>query len=219
MIENIPVLVNHRNKLIDEVWHFPKMWGNIRSRAAGLRLLCNAGVDATSSSAPRLLWPGAGTGPGGAYLLRAHLLLDGAVLDGKGFAHNLAHSSIEVELSPWPIGQNCVSFLEPLIESWRIDLTTFDLEIVLNRRLASPDARRFEFSAREPDRPSEPNPGLEEFLRDPSLSGDATKDEIEFLSNLRLDGRRPTPLYYYRELQNLRDPLNFRPPGPRRRSP
>jgi hypothetical protein len=27
---------------------------------------------------------------------------------------------------------------------------------------------------------------------------------------LRLKGRRPTPLYYYRELQNLRDPLHFR---------
>jgi transcriptional regulator with XRE-family HTH domain len=109
--------------------------------------------------------------------------------------------------------ENCVSFLDPLIESWRIDLTTFGMEIVLNRRLAPKDPKRFEFSAREPDRPLEPDPGLEEFLRDPSLSGDATEEETKFLSNLRLDGRRPTPLYYYRELQNLRDPLNFRPLG------
>ncbi len=32
--------------------------------------------------------------------------------------------------------ENCVSFLEPLIESWDIDLATFGMEIVLNRRLA-----------------------------------------------------------------------------------
>jgi transcriptional regulator with XRE-family HTH domain len=108
---------------------------------------------------------------------------------------------------------NCVSFLDPLIESWHVDLTTFSMEVVLNRRLAPEDPKRLEFVERDPGRPLEPDPGLEEFLRDPSLSGDATEEETEFLSNLRLDGRRPTPLYYYRELQNLRDPLNFRPLG------
>ncbi len=30
-----------------------------------------------------------------------------------------------------------------------------------------------------------------------------------FLKSLRFEEKRPTPLYYYRELQNLRDPLNF----------
>ena len=38
----------------------------------------------------------------------------------------------------------------------------------------------------------------------------ATEEEIEFLKRLRIKGKRPTALYYYRELQNLRDPLNFR---------
>ena len=52
--------------------------------------------------------------------------------------------------------------------------------------------------------------GLTEFLRDPSLSGNASEEEIEFLKNLRFKGSRPTALYYYRELQNLRDPLSFR---------
>jgi hypothetical protein len=47
------------------------------------------------------------------------------------------------------------------------------------------------------------------FLNDKSLSGDATEEEIEFLKTLRFRGRRPAPLYYYRELQNLRDPLHF----------
>jgi transcriptional regulator with XRE-family HTH domain len=109
--------------------------------------------------------------------------------------------------------EHCTSFLEPLIETWRIDLATFGMEIVLNRRLAPDNLKRFEFVEREPGRPSEPDPGLEEFLHDPSLSGDVTEEETEFLRNLRIDGRRPTPLYYYRELQNLRDPLHFHRPG------
>ena len=45
---------------------------------------------------------------------------------------------------------------------------------------------------------------------DPSLSGDATEEEIQFLKKLQFRGRRPTALYYYRELQNLRDPVHFR---------
>jgi hypothetical protein len=42
------------------------------------------------------------------------------------------------------------------------------------------------------------------------VSGDLTEEEIEFLKRLRFNGKQPTPLYYYRELQNLRDPLHFR---------
>jgi transcriptional regulator with XRE-family HTH domain len=106
--------------------------------------------------------------------------------------------------------ENCVSFLDPLIESWGIDLTTFGIHIVLNKRLAPGDAKKFEFVEKEAEEPSEEEPGLKEFLRDPSLSGDTTEEEIEFLKWLRFRGKRPTPLYYYRELQNLRDPLHFR---------
>jgi hypothetical protein len=69
---------------------------------------------------------------------------------------------------------------------------------------------RFEFVEKEPELPFDQEPGLTEFLRDASLSGDATKEEIEFLKKLRFKGKRPTPLYYYRELQNFRDPLHFR---------
>jgi transcriptional regulator with XRE-family HTH domain len=107
---------------------------------------------------------------------------------------------------------NCVSFMNPLIESWDIDLETFGVEIVLNRRLTLGHLRRFDFVEREPERPFHVEPGFEEFLRDPLLSGDATEEEIEFLKQLRFADRRPTPIYYYRELQNLRDPLHFRPP-------
>ena len=56
----------------------------------------------------------------------------------------------------------------------------------------------------------EVEPGLKEFLDDSSLSGTANKEEVEFLKKLRFNGKRPTSVYYYRELQNLRDPLHFR---------
>ena len=106
--------------------------------------------------------------------------------------------------------ENCVSFLDPLIESWDIDLSAFGMEIVLNRRLAPGHSRRFEFVEREPDQPFGGEPGLNAFLKDAPLSGNVTREEIDFLKQLRFRGKRPTPLYYYRELQNLRDPLHFR---------
>jgi len=107
--------------------------------------------------------------------------------------------------------ENCVSFLDPLIESWDINLATFGVEIVLNSRVAAGDAKRFEFAEKEPEPVFDEEPGLKEFLQDASLSRDATEDEIEFLKKLRFKRKRPTPLYYYRELQSLRDPLHFRP--------
>jgi transcriptional regulator with XRE-family HTH domain len=106
--------------------------------------------------------------------------------------------------------ENWVSFLDPLIESWDVDLRSFGVEIVLNRRLALAPVKRFEFVEKEPEPPFEVEPGLEEFLKDTTLSGDATEVEIEFLKRLKFGDRRPAPLYYYRELQNLRDPLHFR---------
>jgi hypothetical protein len=55
-------------------------------------------------------------------------------------------------------------------------------------------------------------PGFSEFLEDVSLSGTATEEEVAFLARLAFTDRRPRALYYYRELQNLRDPLHFAPP-------
>ena len=106
--------------------------------------------------------------------------------------------------------ENCVTFLDPLIESWDIDLASFSMEIVLNRRVAPGKPKRFEFVEKEPEPAFEEEPGLKEFLQDASLSGTANEEEIDFLKRLRFKGRRPTALYYYRELQNLRDPLHFR---------
>jgi transcriptional regulator with XRE-family HTH domain len=105
--------------------------------------------------------------------------------------------------------ENCISFLDPLIESWDIDLATFALEIVLNHNVVPGQAKRFEFVEREAQQSAGAEPGLAKFLQDPSLSGTATAEELEFLKQLKFKHKRPTPLYYYRELQNFRDPLHF----------
>jgi hypothetical protein len=49
--------------------------------------------------------------------------------------------------------ENCVSFLDPLIDSCDIDLSTFAIEIVLNRRLATGHSKRFAFVEVDPDQP------------------------------------------------------------------
>ena len=105
--------------------------------------------------------------------------------------------------------EHCISFLDPLIASWDVDLATFGLDITLNHQVAAEHQRRFEFVERSPAGPLE-EPGLREFLQDPSLSGSASTEELEFLRGLRFRSKRPTALYFYRELQNLRDPLHFR---------
>jgi transcriptional regulator with XRE-family HTH domain len=113
--------------------------------------------------------------------------------------------------------ENCVSFLDPLIESWDVDLATFALEIILNRRVAAGHVKRFEFVEREFDERVTEEQGLTEFLQDPALRGTATAEEIALLKRLRFTDKRPTALFYYRELQSLRDPLHFRTPqGPDR---
>lgn len=97
-----------------------------------------------------------------------------------------------------------VALLE--IESWDIDLKSFAIEV----ELKSPKVtKRFEFTEVATEKNFGIEPGFEQFLNEKSLSGDATGAEIEFLKTLRFENRRPTPLYYYRELQSLRDPLHF----------
>lgn len=103
---------------------------------------------------------------------------------------------------------HCTAFLTPVIESWDIDLATFGMEVCLNP-LLSP-VRQVNVQFVERDGAAQVEPGFEEFLRLPDLRGDATAEELEFLRNLRFRGRRPTAVYFYRELQNLRDPLHFR---------
>jgi len=106
--------------------------------------------------------------------------------------------------------ESCIAFFAPLIATWDIDLASFSLEIALNRRVAPGRSKRFEFIEKEAETAVQER-GLRAFLKDRSLSGDVTPEEIDFLKKLRFkNGRRPTALYYYRELQNFRDPLHFR---------
>src|SRR5947208_2858084 len=91
--------------------------------------------------------------------------------------------------------ENCVAFLDPLIESWDIDLATFGLEIVLNHSVVPGQAKRFEFVERDADQPVSEEPGLQEFLQDSSLSGTATPEEVAVGTAARLDrpgGRQPS---------------------------
>ena len=108
--------------------------------------------------------------------------------------------------------EHCTAFLYPLVESWAIDLANFNLEITLNRRMVPGHTKRFAF-VEQPQSPGEDEPGLRQFLQDVNLSDGATEEEIGYLKALTFRGRHPTPLFYYRELQNLRDPLHFRAPA------
>ncbi len=107
--------------------------------------------------------------------------------------------------------ESCISFLEPLIESWDIEFESFSMEIVLNQKLSRDYFKRLEFQEARAEPDLEIEQGLQDFLKDAKLSAGITADEIAFLKRLRTNGKRPSLLYYYRELQNLRDPLNFLP--------
>ena len=103
----------------------------------------------------------------------------------------------------------CSAFLNPLVDSWDIDLKTFAMGIALNKGLASTPSMRFQFVEAGDGYSSEQEPGFQEFLRNAAMSGGATGEEVEFLKSLRFWQKRPSALYYYRELQSLRDPLHF----------
>lgn len=92
--------------------------------------------------------------------------------------------------------------LEEGLTSWDLDLKTFAIHAVIGKVKKS-------FAYGELlDEPIEP--GFEQFRRDKSMSGDVKREEMDFLRGLRFKDRQPTAIYYYRELQNLRDPLHFK---------
>ncbi|MGB9510848.1 MAG: hypothetical protein WBU20_04125, partial [Candidatus Acidiferrum sp.] len=103
---------------------------------------------------------------------------------------------------------HCHTFLIPMIESWDIDVATFAMKVALNPLLSPVRLVNVEFTER--DEVDQVEPGFVEFLGRPDLRGDATSEELEFLRNLRFRRRRPTAMFYYQELRNLRDPLHFR---------
>jgi transcriptional regulator with XRE-family HTH domain len=103
---------------------------------------------------------------------------------------------------------HCTTFLIPMIDSWDIDISSFAMKVLLNPLLSPVRLVHVEFTER--DEVDQVEPGFEEFLGIPELRGDVTTEELEFLRNLRFRKRRPTAMFYYQELRNLRDPLHFR---------
>lgn len=108
--------------------------------------------------------------------------------------------------------KDCIAFLNPLIQSWDIEFESFGMDVVLSRQLSRDYFKKLEFKETGPESSKdETEPGLEQFLKDPTLSGGISDEEAEFLRTLHFNGKHPSPLYYYRELQNLRDPISFLP--------
>lgn len=105
--------------------------------------------------------------------------------------------------------EHCTSFLGPLLESWDLDLATFSLDVRLNPRVVPGGVLRFEFVQQAVSEGHDAEPGFSAFLADAAMSGTASPTELEYLKGLRFRDRRPTALFYYRALQNLRDPLHF----------
>jgi len=103
---------------------------------------------------------------------------------------------------------NCIAFLDPLVQSWDIDLKSLRLDITLSHGLVEDTHRTFTYVEGAPDGDS-PDSALAEFLGNPDLHDGVTEEEIRLLRCQRFDGKRPNKLYYYRALQNLRDPLHF----------
>lgn len=103
---------------------------------------------------------------------------------------------------------HCKTFLIPMIDAWDIDIASFAMKVLLNPLLSPIRLVHVEFVER--DEVDQVEPGFEEFLGTPELRADATTEELEFLRNLRFRKRRPTAMFYYQELRNLRDPLHFR---------
>jgi len=95
--------------------------------------------------------------------------------------------------------------LDAGVMAWEWDPVSFAIGVTS----ASGERKRFGYVERI-DANGDREKGLLEFLRDTTLSGSATEAELSFLKSLQFKDRRPTALYYYRELQNLRDPLHFR---------
>lgn len=105
--------------------------------------------------------------------------------------------------------EGCVAFLDPLVESWSVNLETLRLDIMINRKLVVDARRTFAFVENGRSQTMKEEPALAEFRADRDLSHDATEEEIQLLRMHSFGDKRPTRLYYYRALQNLRDPLHF----------
>ena len=96
-------------------------------------------------------------------------------------------------------------FIDPLVRLWTFDVDAF----VLHVRLTTGVARTFVFGEDVKQQKAADDPaGLRAFLRDERLSASVTADEMHILRGVHVPSANA--VFYYRILQNLRDPLNFR---------
>jgi hypothetical protein len=105
--------------------------------------------------------------------------------------------------------ENCAAFIDPLVESWDVDLESFRLDIRMNPGLVAEPLRTFAFVESAPSHRPDEEPGFRDFLDDPRLSRDLTDEEARILERHAFSSSRPNKIYYYRALQLLRDPLHF----------
>jgi len=111
--------------------------------------------------------------------------------------------------------ESCAAFLEPLVESWDVDLDRVRLEIRLRRELVADPQRTFSLLEQADSPETDQPPGFLDFIEDAALAADVTEEEAELLRAHVFGERQPTKLYYYRALQNLRDPIHFSSGGKR----
>lgn len=112
--------------------------------------------------------------------------------------------------------ENRAAFLEPLVESWDVDLDRMRLDVELRRELVADPHRTFSFVEQAALLPeAHPPTGFLEFLADSSLAADVSEEEADLLRAHRFGARQPKKMYYYRALQNLRDPIHFSRGGKR----
>ena len=95
-------------------------------------------------------------------------------------------------------------FIEPLVRLWDFDIDRFVLEV----RLTTGTRRTFMFGEDVKQKPPDDPAGLRAFLRDTRLSSGVAPQEMEILRALRVPGANA--MFYYRALQTLRDPVNFK---------
>jgi transcriptional regulator with XRE-family HTH domain len=107
--------------------------------------------------------------------------------------------------------ENCLAFLEPLVDSWSVQFETLQLDIWLDPDFVRDPHRRFALVECDLRESQDMEPGLAELVADPALDCRMTEAELKVLRGQRFTDQRPTKLYFYRALQNLRDPLHFEP--------
>lgn len=102
------------------------------------------GVRVTDATAPRDLWPGAGTGQGRTVLLRAHPILDSGILGGPGFGPALAYGGVEHQRKLRQIGHarlDWVAFTD-VARVWNrpdaADSSSFLVDVGIGLRVAMP---------------------------------------------------------------------------------